>query len=215
MDAVCFDMDGVLVDSEDYWIELEREEILPTVCPDDDVPIDAVSGVFYEELYDVLDDEYDVAVGFEEFAALYDEAAGEIYRERAALTDGVRELIAELRDRDVPVAMVTASPPDWYGIVLERFDLAALFDATVCVADVDGPGKPEPDVYERAAAELGVDPGRCLAVEDSLHGTRSAGSAGMTVVGFGAGDEAGGGFDEADVVAESPEGLRDAVLSRA
>jgi HAD superfamily hydrolase (TIGR01509 family) len=213
MDAVCFDMDGVLVDSEDYWIELEREEVLPTVCPDDDVPIEEVSGIFYEELYDVLAEKYDVAIDYEKFCSLYDGAAEEVYRERVALTAGMRDLIQELRDRGVVVAMVTASPPDWYGIVLERFDMHGLFDAVVSAADLDGPGKPKPDIYERAARELGVDPAQSVTVEDSLHGTTAARRAGMTVVGFAVG-EAGGGLDEADVVAETVTELRDQLLSR-
>lgn len=213
MDAVCFDMDGVLVDSEDYWIELEREEVLPTACPDDDVPIDEVSGVFYEELYDILAEKYDVAVTFEEFVSLYDGAAADIYGEHVALTPGTRDLIRELRDRDVPVAMVTASPPDWYGIVVDRFDLDGLFDAIVCSSDLDGPGKPEPAIYERAARELGVDPAQCVAVEDSKHGTTAARRAGMTVVGFAVG-AAGGGLDGADVVAETPADLRDRLAQR-
>lgn len=213
MDAVCFDMDGVLVDSEDYWIELEREEVLPTVCPNDEVPIDEVSGIFYEELYGILAEKYDVAVEFEEFVSLYDGAADEVYSERVALTTGMRDLIRELRDQDVPVAMVTASPPDWYGIVLERFGLEGVFDTIVCSADLDGPGKPEPDIYERAAAELGVDPEAAVAVEDSMHGTTSARRAGMTVVGFAVG-EAGGGLSDADVVAETPAELRELLLAR-
>lgn len=213
MDAVCFDMDGVLVDSEDYWIELEREEVLPTVCPDDDVPIEEVSGIFYEELYDVLDEKYDVAVEFEEFVSLYDGAADEVYREHVDITPNMRDLIRDLRDRGVPVAMVTASPSDWYSIVLERFDLEGLFDAVVCSADLDGPGKPEPAIYERAAAELGVDPEAAVAVEDSLHGTTAAHRAGMTVVGFGVG-EAGGGLADADVVAETPAQLREQLQQR-
>lgn len=213
MDAVFFDMDGVLVNSEDFWIELEREEVLPTVVPNDSVPIEEVTGIFYEELYDVLDEKYDVAVDYDEFVSLYDGTAEDIYGEQVELTDGTRELIQELRDAGVPVGMVTASPPEWYDIVLERFDLADLFDTVVSAADLDGPGKPEPTIYERAAEQLGVDPDRSLAVEDSHHGTTAASRAGMTVVGFGVG-EAAGGTENADLVAEMPEELREHVLAQ-
>lgn len=213
MDAVCFDMDGVLVNSEDYWIELEREHVLPTVCPDDDVPVEEVTGIFYEEQYDVLDGKYDVAVDYEAFCSLYEEAADEVYRERVDLTPGVRGLVRTLRGRGVPVGMVTASPPEWYRIVLERFELNGLFDVVVSAADVDGPGKPDPAIYERAASGLDVDPADCLAVEDSMHGTESARRAGMTVVGFGVG-EAGNGLSEAHVVAETPDALRESLLAR-
>lgn len=212
MDAVCFDMDGVLVNSEDYWIELEREEILPTAVPDEEVPVEEVMGIFYEEQYGILDEKYDVAVDYDEFVALYDGAADEIYGERVELTPGVRDLIEELRAAGVPAAMVTASPPAWYEIVLERFDLADLFDVVVSSADLDGPGKPEPAIYERAAAELGVDPEDTLAVEDSHHGTTAAHRAGMTVLSFGVGD-AEGATENADLVAETPEEMAEIVRS--
>jgi len=214
MDAVCFDMDGVLVDSEDYWIELEREHVLPTVVPDEDVPIEEVTGIFYEELYDILAAKYDVAVSYEEFVSLYDGAAEEIYGENVDLTPGVRDLIEELRAAGVPVAMVTASPPEWYRIVLDRFDLADLFDTVVSAADLNGPGKPEPAIYERAAGELDVDPADALAVEDSHHGTTAAMRAGMTVVSFGVG-AAEGDDERADLLADSPEELVEIVRSHA
>lgn len=212
MDAVCFDMDGVLVDSEDYWIELEREEILPAAVPDETVPVEEVTGIFYEEQYDILDEKYDVALEFDEFVALYDGAADEIYGDQVELTPGVRTLIEDLRAAGVPVAMVTASPPAWYEIVLERFGLGDLFDTVVSAADLDGPGKPEPTIYERAAAELGVDPENALAVEDSHHGTTAASRAGMTVVSFGVG-AAEGATENADLVAGTPEEMADIVRS--
>ncbi len=213
MNAVCFDMDGVLVDSEDYWIELERERVLPEALPDADVSVDELTGVYYEELYGILEEDYDLAVEYDEFCSLYEGAAEEIYGEKVALTPGVREVVDDLRAAGVPVAMVTSSPPEWYEIVLDRFGLT--FDVTVSAADLDGPGKPEPGIYEHAAAELGVDPGDCVAVEDSANGTLAASRAGMTVIGFGVG-EAGHGLAEsaADSVAETPDALREQLFSR-
>lgn len=213
MDGVCFDMDGVLVDSEDYWMAIERERVLPEALPDEDVGVEELTGVFYRELYDRLAADYDLAVDREAFEAIYESAADEIYGEKVALTPGVPDLLATLRDRGVSVAMVTSSPPAWHDRVLERFDLADAFDAVVSAAELSGPGKPDPGIYERAARELGVDPATCLAVEDSVQGTRAARRAGMTVIGFGVG-EAGADLGEADVVAATPEALREAVLER-
>jgi len=213
MDAVCFDMDGVLVDSEDYWIELERETILPRSVPDETVPVEEVTGIFYEEQYDILAEQYDVAIDYDEFVSLYEEAADEIYGAKVALTPGTRELLADLQSAGVPVAMVTSSPPEWYEIVLDRFDLWDLFDVVVSASDLDGPGKPEPAIYERAAAELGVDPAETLAVEDSRHGTTAARRAGMTVVSFGVG-AAEGATEHADFVAETPAEMSEIVRSQ-
>lgn len=211
MDAVTFDMDGVLVNSEDYWIELERERVIPEALPDADVSTEELTGIFYEELYGVLDSKYDVAVDYDEFVAIYEGAAEDIYSEKVSLTPGTRDLIAELRERGVPVAMVTASPPDWYATVLDRFDLT--FDVTLSVDEIDGPGKPDPGIYEAAAAELGVDPESMLAIEDSHHGTTAAGRSGATVLAFAVG-AAEAAIDNADLVAETPEELAEIVRSQ-
>jgi len=188
--AVCFDMDGVLVQSEDYWVEKERTEILPTVAPDDDVPVSAITGRDYSEVYPDLDAEYDLAVSRAEFERLFEETGLEIYGEHATLLPGAHDLLAGLADAGVALALTTSAPWDWIDVVDERFDVLRHFDAAVSAGDVDGPGKPEPDIYERGAAELGVDPGDCWAVEDSRAGATAAVAAGMTTVGFhGDGDE--------------------------
>jgi HAD superfamily hydrolase (TIGR01509 family) len=182
--AICFDMDGVLVQSEDHWVRIQREHILPTVAPDDDIPLSAITGRDYTEVYPDLDAEYDLAVSREEYERLYAEAGREIYRDHATMLSGVDDLLASLREAGVSLALTTSAPWDWIDVIEERFGLLHHFDAAVSASDIDGPGKPEPNIYERGAAELGVDPADCWAVEDSTAGARAAVAAGMTVVGF-------------------------------
>lgn len=213
MDAVCFDMDGVLVDSEDYWVALEEEGILPAVAPGQSVDTAEITGMNYREIYDYLAREYDVALSKAEFVERYDDAARELYGERVALVDGLHDLLAALRNRGVALAVVSSSPPDWIDLVLDRFDLRNEFDAVVSADTLDAPGKPQPHVYRHAAKELGVDPENCLAVEDSEHGIESASRAGMTVVGFRWGSEKEGDRSGADVEAATPDELRERVLA--
>jgi HAD superfamily hydrolase (TIGR01509 family) len=189
-EAICFDMDGVLVQSEDHWVAIQRDHILPTVAPDDDIPLSVITGRDYTEVYDDIVSEYDVAVTREEFEHLFEEAGREIYGEHATMLDGVDDLLADLRAAGVSLALTTSAPWDWIDVIEERFGLLHHFDAAISAQDVDGPGKPEPDIYERGAAELGVAPEDCWAVEDSTMGARAAVAAGMTTVGFrGDGDE--------------------------
>ena len=212
MQAVLFDMDGVLVDSEDYWVEREREELLPGVVPDHDVAVSEITGMNYREIYDYLDDNYETAVSRREFLGLFDDAAHEIFDKRVDLLPGFRKLAARLRGEDVDLALVTSSPPSWIDRVFDRFDLHDEFDAVVSADELDGPGKPEPDVYLHAAEKLGLDPEDCLAVEDSSHGIEAAHRAGMDVVGFRFNGEPGEG--PADVYVETPEELREVVSSK-
>jgi HAD superfamily hydrolase (TIGR01509 family) len=209
--AVCFDMDGVLVDSESYWKPLEREEILPRAVPDADVDVDEITGMPYTEIYDYLEEAYGVALSRGEFEALFEEAAVEIFGERADPLPVLPDLLDALAERDVPVALVTSSPHDWIDVVVERFDLDGAFDAVVSAEDLSAPGKPEPHIYERAAELLGVAPERALAVEDSANGLRAADAAGLTVVGFRLDGTPGDGPD--DHVAETPADLARLVRS--
>ncbi|MBV0902038.1 HAD family hydrolase [Haloarcula salina] len=188
--GVCFDMDGVLVQSEDHWVSAQRDEILPTAAPNDDIPVAAITGRDYTEVYPDLAAEYDMAVGRDEFEALFEKHGERIYGEHATLLDGAHDLLSDLRAAGVALALTTSAPWAWIDVVDERFDILSQFDAAVSAEDVDGPGKPEPDIYERGAAELGLAPEACWAVEDSTMGARAAVAAGMTTIGFrGDGDE--------------------------
>jgi beta-phosphoglucomutase-like phosphatase (HAD superfamily) len=73
MDAVCFDMDGVIVDSERYWTDLEEERILPAAGVD--VSAEEITGMNYRDTYDYLDDEYGVDIERDEFLDRYEESA--------------------------------------------------------------------------------------------------------------------------------------------
>jgi len=209
--AICFDMDGVLVQSEDHWVEIQRERILPTVAPDDDVPLSAITGRDYTEVYPDLDAEYDIAVSRAEYERLFAEAGREIYRDHATMLDGVDDLLADLRAAGVGLALTTSAPWDWIDVIDERFGLLHHFDAAISAQDIDGPGKPEPDIYERGAAELGVDPSDCWAVEDSTAGARAAVAAGMTTIGF-RGDGADTDLSMVDYLAADAGELRALLL---
>ena len=212
MTAVLFDMDGVVVNSEDFWVDFQREAILPAAVPDEAVAVAETSGMNFREIYDYLEAEYGTAISREEFIDRFNAAAEEIYTERATLLDGLPALLADLDARGVPTALVSSSPHDWIDMVLERFALADSFDRVVSADDIDAASKPEPDVFEYAADELGVAATDCVAVEDSANGIEAAARAEMAVVAYRI--DAHGDIDRsaADVIVDSPAELRDAVL---
>jgi HAD superfamily hydrolase (TIGR01509 family) len=213
MTAVLFDMDGVLVDSEDYWVTFQREEILPATVPDEDVDLAETSGMNFREIYDYLDEAYGAAISREEFVQRFNEAAEEIYTERAELLDGLHDLLAELDARGVPTALVSSSPHDWIGMVLERFDLEGAFDRVISADDIDAASKPAPDVFEYAADELGVPPAECVVVEDSENGIEAAARAGAIVVAYRIDAHDDIDRSSADEIVSAPRELRDRVLA--
>ena len=212
MDALLFDMDGVVVDSEDYWHAAEREELLPAVLSGEVPDLDEITGMPYREIYDHLDAHYETTVSKAEFVQLYDETAETVYRERVELLDSFQEIREAAREAGVPVGLVSSSPPDWMGYVLERFGLE--FDLVLSDDDVPGPGKPEPHIYEAAAERLEVAPENCVAVEDSRNGSLAAERAGMTVVGYRVQHNAETDLSASDVVCAGSNELREELLSR-
>ncbi|WP_268744628.1 HAD family hydrolase [Candidatus Halobonum tyrrellensis] len=207
--VVCFDMDGVLVDSEDYWHPAQREEIFPAVLDGAHPDLDEVTGMNYREMYAYLDGEYATAVSESEFVAVYDEAAETIYGEEVSLLAGAREFVADLRAGGVPVALVSSSPPTWIGTVTERFDLS--FDLVRSADEFDGPGKPDPGIYEAAVAGLGGVAERAVVVEDSEHGVRAGAAAGAYTIAYRDDHNADTDLSAADEIADSPEDLFEAV----
>jgi HAD superfamily hydrolase (TIGR01509 family) len=210
MEAVCFDMDGVLVDSEDYWVPYEKDELLPEIGLAD-LDIDEITGMNYREIYDYLVDTYGIEMERREFLGWYERTAERIYGEDVTFLPGARDLLDGLRAREASLAVVSSSPHDWIDVVRDRYDLAV--DAVVSAEGVSGPGKPHPAVYEHAADRLGVDPAATVAVEDSVHGIESADRAGMYVVGFRHGAPDDTDRSRADYVADSPADLREHLLA--
>jgi HAD superfamily hydrolase (TIGR01509 family) len=207
--AVVFDMDGVLVDTVQLRHEA-REELLT------DLGVDAVDageliGLNREDKYAHVAEHASVDVDREPFLEALPTDDRSIETERASLLSGLDELYAALRERGLSVGIATAGNRDRLDLVLERFALTDRVDTAVSADDVTH-SKPAPDLYERAASNLDVDPTRCLAVEDSGPGSLAAKRAGVTVVGYEpeAGPERN--IESADRIVQTPAKLQAAIL---
>ena len=204
-------MDGVLVDSERFWHAFEDDWVFAEATegtPDRD----EITGRNYREIYDYLTERYGTTVSKEAFVARYDEHAMEVvYGDGVILMDGAEELFDDLRKR-VKVAIVSSAPQAWISVVRDRFDLDPL-DLVLSADDIDDPGKPEPYIYEHAAAELGLAPEDCVVVEDSYNGVLAATRAGAYCVAYRTAENRNVDHSAADEVVDGPEELR-AALSR-
>ena len=211
--AVLFDMDGVMVDSERYWHDEQPEHIFPQTLDGEQPELSETTGMYYKEIYDYLDEEYETKISKEEFVDLFDEVAMDIYHNRVDLLDSFFEIREALAAREVPVAIVTSSPASWHEIVIDRFDIDV--DEIITAENLDADGKPAPYIYEKAAEVVGHPPEDCLVIEDSKNGIESAKRAGAVVVAYRAEHNAETDLSAADIVAEDPEELREAILSQA
>jgi HAD superfamily hydrolase (TIGR01509 family) len=184
MDAVIFDMDGVIVDSEIHWKTTEGyflQSLIPTWSMHDQ---DRIIGLGVLDLYALLVNTYKLQKTKEQFLEIYQEMANEIYGQKVSLIEGFMELLTALNTNSIPVALASSSPTSWINIMLDRFGLRDSFKAVVSADELAGQGKPSPAIYLLAAKHLGVRPGKCIAIEDSKNGVLSAKNASMFCVGF-------------------------------
>jgi HAD superfamily hydrolase (TIGR01509 family) len=178
--AVVFDLDGVLVQSEEIWDEARRELVAEHGGEWPDDATRAMIGMSSPEWSRYLQDRLSVPLAPEEINARVLARVEEHYRQAAPWIPGARQAVRRLAAR-WPLALATSSNREIIDLVLDVGNLAACFAATVSSEEVDG-GKPAPDVYLEAARRLGVDPADCAAVEDSTNGLLAARAAGMRVI---------------------------------
>lgn len=180
--AVLFDMDGVLIDTEPHWHNVWRSEVFPDAI-DGEPTLDDVTGRAYPESIPELDERYGLERDVAYYEELVERLATDLYAEEADADETVHELFDVVRDRGLLVGIVSSAPRDWIETVVDRFDLEPL-DLLQSAIDAPGAGKPAPDVYEHAAAELGLDPAETIVIEDSTNGVEAAAAAGATVIRF-------------------------------
>ncbi|MQA73342.1 MAG: HAD-IA family hydrolase [Solirubrobacterales bacterium] len=178
--AVVFDLDGLLVDSERIW-EAAREWIARE--GGGSWPADAqarMMGMSTPEWTRWMHDELGVRLAPEEIRDAVLERLERVYRERVPLMRGAREAVARMAAR-WPLAVASSSARRLVEVALAETGLDRHFVAIVSSEEVER-GKPAPDVWLEATRRLAVDPVRCVAVEDSTAGIRSAHAAGLAVV---------------------------------
>jgi HAD superfamily hydrolase (TIGR01509 family) len=210
--AVVFDLDGVLVQTEELWDEVREQFARERGGRYDAEAQRAMMGMSSVEWSRFMNEELGVPEPPDQISAEVVRRMERRYRERLPLIDGAHEAVERLAAR-WPLGLASSSNRPLIDAVLDLAGLAAAFEATVSSEEV-ARGKPAPDVYLEAAARLGVDPARCAAIEDSHSGIRSAKAAGMRVIAipnaaFPPDEEA---LAEADAVLRSLSELRPEVV---
>jgi HAD superfamily hydrolase (TIGR01509 family) len=178
--AVVFDLDGVLLDSEQVWNEAKEELVRERGGRwREDAPR-TMMGMSSLEWSRYLHEELGVPLAPE---AISDEVVRRlegIYRKRLPLIDGAIEAVRRLAG-SAPLGLASSSNREIIDLFLDLSGLGPCFAVTISSEEVER-GKPAPDVYLEAVRRLGADPRDSVAVEDSENGIRSAKAAGMRVV---------------------------------
>ncbi|KAF1043637.1 MAG: 6-phosphogluconate phosphatase [Herbaspirillum frisingense] len=191
---VC-DCDGVLLDSESIALRVLHRELLPLLPAlsgnggqDEDEARSAALhsaianrlGMYTDLLLDELDLEFELALSASQIQRIH-QTVGRACGEEAQPVPGIVEALQAIR---LPRAVASNSDAPRIEAGLRRCGLLPQFEGRIYSAHAVGKPKPAPDVYLAAAAGFGVDPARCVAVDDSVTGVRAAAAAGMHVLGF-------------------------------
>ncbi|MFT7835242.1 HAD family phosphatase [Saccharothrix sp. BKS2] len=179
MDAVVFDLDGVLVDSETVWDEVRRAFAAAHGGAWTPAATRAMQGMSTPEWASYLVEAVGVRLTPEEVAAGVVAEMERRYAQGPPVLPGAVRVVRAVADR-WPVAIASSSPPALIRSFLTATGLVDVVPVALSSEEA-GAGKPAPDVYLLAASRLGAAPGRCAAVEDSTNGLRSALAAGMAV----------------------------------
>jgi HAD superfamily hydrolase (TIGR01509 family) len=179
-DAVIFDMDGVLVDSEAVWDDVRKDFTVENGGRWHEGAQRNMMGMSSVEWSRYVRERLGVDMDPEEISREVADRVADVYREKLPLLPGAVEAVTSIA-AEWPLGLASSSNRHVIDLVLELAGIADAFRATVSSEEV-GAGKPAPDVYLETASRLGVDPADCVAIEDSTNGIRSARAAGMAVI---------------------------------
>ncbi len=180
LDAIVFDLDGVLVDSETVWDAARRAVVSETGGQWQEGATRAMMGMSSREWSRYLHDDLGVPLAPAEISDRVVAHMIDTYHEHLPLLPGAVSTVRRLAER-WPLGVASSANRPVIDAALEGAGLTACFTVTVSGDEV-ARGKPAPDVYLEAARRLDVDPRHAAGVEDSSNGLRAASAAGMLVV---------------------------------
>lgn len=178
--AVIFDLDGVLMDSEQRWNAAKEALVREAGGRWRDEAPSVMMGMSAPEWSAYLRDALGVPMDVDAISRDVVRRMKEGYSRALPLLPGAGDAVRSLADR-WPLGLASSSNREIIDLVLELTGFGDAFRVTVSSEEVER-GKPAPDVYLEAARGLGVDPARCVAIEDSSNGLRAADAARMTVI---------------------------------
>lgn len=184
IEAVIFDLDGVIVDSEPMHLEVDRNMIESNGIHISDEELKKYIGISNVKLWTDLIKKYKVNHTVGELVNQQKVNKIKAFRENNLKpVPGVIELIDSIGTAKLSLAIASSSPKEFIDVVLEKLDLQNKFKYILSGENFKR-GKPEPDIFLAAAKLLKKVPDQCVVIEDSAHGVTAAKRAGMKCIGY-------------------------------
>lgn len=181
IEALLFDLDGVIADSETMWNAIDGAMLAECGVTYNGEHKEHVLGKSFPLALQFYKETFDLTQSVEEMIPLRTRIAADFYATKIDIYPAVRPVMEFLREAQLPFALATSSVGSLIRPFLERHKLTDYFAAIITGEQVTR-GKPYPDIYLLAAREIGIAPEKCLVVEDALAGVQAGKSAGARVV---------------------------------
>jgi HAD superfamily hydrolase (TIGR01509 family) len=183
--AVIFDMDGVLVDTEPVYFGISKRFFSNIGIRISDEELSGFVGISAKEMWGTLCVKYNLEQPVDELIRREKEEQYHEFSTMPTLTpiEGIPALLEAMRGLRVSLSIASSSPRKIIDLILEKTNLTSFFSAIVSGEEVDK-GKPHPNIFLLSSIRLEVEPVDCLVIEDSPHGIAGAKAAGMKCIGF-------------------------------
>lgn len=209
MQAVIFDMDGVIMNSEPFHMHVELDLLHGLNAPEDEQSFQRFTGTTARSMWETTIQEYNLPVTVDEMLKKAEQNKYEQFdRWIKGPIDGVRPLLDLLRKEGIACGVASSSPLEYVQFVMKKLDLTDYFQKMTGGNEIEHP-KPAPDIFQLAAKRLDVDLRHCVVIEDSTHGVNGAKASGAYCIAFDNPSSPGQDHSKADAVAKSHEAIRD------
>jgi HAD superfamily hydrolase (TIGR01509 family) len=199
--AVIFDMDGVLINSEPLYYEVEYNLYREFNLPVSRAEHESIIGMPMSKIWEIFKHKYGLEKSIEELVEIHFKRMLCLVESMETLNSihGIPELIYELKKHNFKLAVATSTARKLALVMLKKIGILSDFDIIVCGDEVRI-GKPAPDIFLKAASLLAVSPSHCLVFEDSSNGVLAAKSAKMKCIGYLNPDSGAQNLQKADTV---------------
>lgn len=184
-EAVIFDMDGVLVNSEPFYVEVEQTNFRQLGLVISEEEHQTYQGTATDRMWQLIKERHGIEHPVEELVKMTNSLVTPYFKslEQMDSMPGVEKLILNLKEKGIPLALASSSYSDVIEIILQKTGLKKYFDVVVS-SQMACASKPEPDIFLLTAKKLGVQPEKCVVIEDSTNGIKAAKAAGMFCIAF-------------------------------
>jgi beta-phosphoglucomutase family hydrolase len=205
--AVIFDMDGVIIDSEPFYLVIGMElykKLNINITKDEHC---SFTGVSNTNMWTIIKNNYGLKETVNELVAIQNKANIEYLEENIEKPiPGVMKILESLRKNEIKIALASSSSMEIIRMVLEKLKVTEYFQAIESGENLEK-SKPAPDIFLNAAEMLQVEPECCIVIEDSNHGVTAAKAAGMKCIGFQNPNSGNQNLEAADLIVDSLEEL--------